>query len=209
MVLKENPAAWRAPVRRPVALRPRAPRPPGRGADHPLSSFGRFVTRLVRPLQHTPPGKAMQRLLRRSCDLRDIEIQLGRGGADLDGFRVALLSDLHVGFFFSEAELADLARRVSAWSPDLICLGAIWLITSATNFSGWARGSATCALEKPWSRFPETMITMRSPICGFFARSSRMPASFRCGIAGCVLQRGSSSLWVAGLDDLTAGRPRS
>src|SRR6185503_17838780 len=54
--------------------------------------------------------------------IRKVEIELARGGPDLDGFRVALLSDLHVGFFFSGEEFAQLAARVSALSPDLICL---------------------------------------------------------------------------------------
>lgn len=207
MVLKENPAAWRAPVRRPVALRPRAPRPPGRGADHPLSSFGRFVTRLVRPLQHTPPGKAMQRLLRRSCDLRDIEIQLGRGGADLDGFRVALLSDLHVGFFFSEAELADLARRVSAWSPDLICLVGDLVDHERYELQWLGSGLRDLRAREAVVAVPGNHDYYAEPDLRVFREVLENAGVTPLWNRGMRLQRGSSSLWVAGLDDLTAGRP--
>src|SRR4030095_5471562 len=60
-------AAAGAPTRRPLASRPRARRPAGRSHDHPLSTLGRFITRIIRPFQHTPPGAMLQGLLRCSC----------------------------------------------------------------------------------------------------------------------------------------------
>ncbi len=40
-----------------------------------------------------------------------------------DGLRVAYLSDIHYGPFFSDERLADLVRRVNALKPDVILLG--------------------------------------------------------------------------------------
>src|SRR5678815_5537264 len=120
--VSEKGTARSAPARRPLATRPRAPRPPGRSWEHPTSRFAHMITRAVRPFQRTPPGALARATLRRYRNFRPITVELARGGAELDGFRLALLSDLHVGFYFSEAEFAELAERVSGWSPDLICL---------------------------------------------------------------------------------------
>jgi len=172
-----------------------------------LSSFGRFVTRIVRPLQHTPPGKVMRRLLRRSCDLRDVEIQLARGGAELDGFRVALLSDLHVGFFFSEAEFAELAARVSAWSPDLICLVGDLVDHEHYELRWLGKGLAALRAREATVAVPGNHDYYAEPDLRVFRQVIEEAGVIPLWNRGMRLQRGVSSLWVAGIDDLTAGEP--
>jgi uncharacterized protein len=206
-VLTENPAATRAPVRRPLASRPRAPRPPGRGREHPLSSFGRFLTRLVRPLQHTSPGQMLQGILRRSCDLRPIEVELARGGPDLDGFRLAFLSDLHVGFFFSDTEFAELAAQVSSWSPDLICLAGD-LVDQERHELQWLRaGLAALRAREAVVAVPGNHDYYAEPDLVDFRRVIEEAGIIPLWNRGMRVQRGSDSLWIAGLDDLTAGEP--
>jgi len=206
-ILNEDPAAARAPARRPLASRPRAPRPPGRGIEHPLSSFGRLVTRIIRPLQHTPPGKMLRGILRRSCDLRTVEIELARGGPDLDGFRVALLSDLHLGFFFSEAEFVELAERVSAWSPDLICLVGDLVDHEPHELQWLGRGLDALRAREAVVAVPGNHDYYAEPDLVVFRRVIDQAGIVPLWNRGMRLHRGSASLWVAGLDDLTAGEP--
>jgi len=206
-VLTTNPASTHAPLRRPLASRPRAPRPRGRGRKHPLSSFGRIVTRLFRPLQHTLPGQMLRGRLRCSCDLRTVEVQLGRGGPDLDGFRLAVLSDLHLGFFFSDTEFAELAARVSEWSPDLICLVGD-LIDQEPYELQWLRaGLAALRAREAVVAVPGNHEYYAEPGLVDFRRVLEEAGITPLWNRGLRLRRGSDSLWIAGLDDLTAGEP--
>jgi uncharacterized protein len=207
MISIETPSAPRAPVRQTLSFRPRAPRPPGRGLEHPLSSFGRFVTRVVRPLQNTPPGRMLRQALRRSCTLRSVDVELARGGPDLDGFRVALLSDLHVGFFFSEAEFAELARRVSAWSPDLICLVGDLVDDEPYELEWLGAGLAELRAREAVVVVPGNHDYAAEPDLAVFRRIMEQADIVPLWNRGMRLHRGSTSLWVAGLDDLTAGTP--
>lgn len=206
-IAAKNPAAERAPVRRPLATRPRAPRPPGRSHEHPMSSLGRFITRGVRPFQDTPPGKFLQGLLRRSCTFRSVEVELARGGPDLDGFRVALLSDLHVGFFFSEEEFAQLAGRVSAYEPDLICLVGDLVDQEHHELQLLRRGLAALRAREGVVVVPGNHDYYAEPDLAVFRRLMDEAGVVPLWNRGRRVQRGSDSLWIAGLDDLTAGNP--
>jgi uncharacterized protein len=206
-IVTESVAAPRAPVRRPLASRPRAPRPPGRSREHPLSSFGHFLTRVVRPLQHTPPGRALRGVLRRSCALRAVTADLARGGPDLDGFRLALLSDLHVGFFFSETEFAELARRVSAWSPDVICLVGDLVDRERHEFQWLRAGLSALRAREGVVAVPGNHDYAADPDLVVFRQVMDEAGVALLWNRGLRLHRGSSSLWLAGVDDLTAGHP--
>jgi predicted MPP superfamily phosphohydrolase len=196
-----------APLRRDLAQRPRAQRPPGCGPERPIGRTGRKITRWMRPLERSPLGPLLRGMLRRSCVLRRLELPLARVGPELDGLRIAMLSDLHVGFFFSEHEFAELAGRVSAWQPDLICLVGDLV-----------------------DQEPHELALLRAGLCALRARSAvvAVPGNHdyaaepqlkglrelleSCGALplwnrGLRVQRGAASLWIAGVDDLTAGEP--
>lgn len=206
-VVTREDATGVAPLRRPLASRPRAPRPPHRSLEHPLSRFGRLVTRFMRPLQHITPGTLFRETLRRSCDLRPIQIQLSRGGADLDGFRLALLSDLHVGFFFSETEFAELADKVSNWSPDLICLAGDLVDQDPRELDLLKTGLARLRAREAVVAVPGNHDYAAEPDLRVFRRTIEEAGIVPLWNKGMRLRRGTASLWVAGLDDLTAGNP--
>ena len=196
-----------APVRRPLSQRPRAPHPPHRDHEHPVNRFTRTWTRAIRPLQHTPPGALMQRMLRRACRLRNIEVPLARGGAELHGFRVAFLSDLHVGFFFSEAEFAELAHRVSAWSPDVICLAGDLVNQERHEFEWLSSGLAALRAREAVVAVPGNHDYFADPDLTDFRRVMDDAGIIQLFNRGMRVRRGSSALWLAGVDDLTAGKP--
>lgn len=206
-IVTESAAGARAPVRRPLASRPRAPRPPGRSHQHPLSSLGRLITRVIRPLQNTPPGKVLRNVLRRSCAIRVVPVHIARGCPDLDGFRIALLSDLHVGFFFSESEFAELARQVSALSPDVICLVGD-LADHEPHELRWLRsGLSALRASECIVAVPGNHDYAADPDLVLFRQVMDQAGVAVLLNSGLRLQRGSSSLWLAGVDDLTAGQP--
>ncbi len=205
--MSETPPPPGAPSRRPLDGRPRVPRPPGRSAERPVGRLGLHLTRFVTPIERTPPGRWIRSALRRACRMREMPIELARGRPELDGLRIAMLSDLHVGFFFSAEEFAALAERVSAWSPDLICLVGDLVDHEPEQIAmlraGLARlrardavvavpGNHEYAAERELKRFREAI--EEAGAVPLWNRNLR-------------IRRGAASLLVAGVDDLTGGDP--
>jgi predicted MPP superfamily phosphohydrolase len=172
-----------------------------------MSSLGRFITRVVRPLERTSLGNMLQGLLRRSCAFRRIEVELARLGPGLDGFRIVLLSDLHVGFFFSEGEFAELAARVSALSPDLICLVGDLVDQEHRELQLLRRGLAGLRAREGVVVVPGNHDYYAEPDLTVFRQLMLEAGIVPLWNKGKRLQRGSDSLWLAGVDDLTAGMP--
>ena len=55
-------------------------------------------------------------------DVRTIEITLPRLSADLDGFSIVQLSDIHIGPFLKGPWLRDVVEKTNALSPDLVAV---------------------------------------------------------------------------------------
>jgi len=165
------------------------------------------VTRAVRPWQHTPPGRLLRRRLHHSRLLREVTVDLARGGPDLNGFRIALLSDLHVGFYFSETEFAELARKVSAWSPDIICLVGDLVDHQRHELQWLSSGLKTLRAREAVVAVPGNHDYAADPDLAVFRQVLQNGGVVDLRNRGMRYQRGSASLWIAGLDDLTAGEP--
>lgn len=58
----------------------------------------------------------------RSPVLRRVEIALDRWPADLDGFRIVQLSDLHIGPILGRRFASELVERTNALAPDLVAV---------------------------------------------------------------------------------------
>jgi predicted MPP superfamily phosphohydrolase len=172
-----------------------------------LGTLGRILTRAIRPLQHTISGKLLRESLRRTCALREVTVHLARGGRDLNGFRLALLSDLHVGFFFSETEFAELSRQVSAWSPDVVCLVGD-LVDQQLHELQWLRaGLAALQAREAVVAVPGNHDYAADPHLTAFQQVLQEAGVVNLLNRGTRYRRGSASVWIAGVDDLTAGRP--
>ncbi len=135
------------------------------------------------------------------------EIRLARGGRGLDGLRVAFLSDVHAGNFLDEEDFLKICQIVAAEAPDLICLG----------------GDLVNLWEHEILHLRKGLSLLQPPL-GVFAvygnheyDAARRPELWRSvleeqGIEvlknrGCRISRGDASLWLAGVDDLLAGKP--
>lgn len=64
-----------------------------------------------------------------SLELHRYELALPTWPADLDGFEIALLSDLHIGSpYYGLAKLEEVVSRVNASAPDLVLLAGDYVI---------------------------------------------------------------------------------
>jgi predicted MPP superfamily phosphohydrolase len=155
----------------------------------------------------TPVGRLWRSRLVDEVELSRFELGLARGGDALDGLRVAFLSDLHAGNVLEADDLEVVFERVACERPDLLLLGGD-LVNSA-----WRE-----------VRLYERALARVAPPLGMFA----VPGNheyYRAGDRdpweawlsdhgvevllnrGRRVERAGASLWIAGVDDLTEGRP--
>ena len=196
--------------RRTWGNRPKTPLPGG-----PLTgkrgkirrSLSRLGASLNRFLDLLPPGRILHRLLRRGLQWSEVEIPLRRGARALHGLRIAFLSDLHAGSYLNENDLLQIFSEVNLRKPDLVCLGGDLINTK----------------EREILLFRKPLQALDPPL-GVFAVPGNHDYFFGRGIGywqdfleeqgvGVLVNRGvriehnSASLWLAGVDDLTEGKP--
>jgi predicted MPP superfamily phosphohydrolase len=137
----------------------------------------------------------------------DVPIRLEGNAGALAGLRLALVSDLHVGFFLDPEDLAVLVDRVLAARPD-----AVLLCGDLVNQFG-----DECRL------LVEGLKELRAPL-GVFAvpgnhdyYADRSLRKWRAALEsvgarvlrneGARIEHAGASLWLAGVDDLREGEP--
>jgi len=196
-----------APVRRSLESRPRAPRPPGRDRKHSRSPIGALLTRITQPLDRSAIGAHLRRNLRKSCQFRPVQVQLTRYAPDLDGMRLVLLSDLHAGFYMAAVEFLELAERISSWSPDVICLVGDMIDRDPSELDLLFPGLNALRAKHAVVAVPGNHEYSAEPDLFHFLETMEVAGVRVLLNRGLRLQRGSDSLWLAGVDDLTAGEP--
>src|SRR5690606_8702829 len=87
-------------------------------------AIARAVALGNRALDALPPLRACYRAqLFGTLEWTSLELSLPQQHAELAGFRLAFLSDLHAGSFVEERDLLRLFELVSARAPDVVLLG--------------------------------------------------------------------------------------
>lgn len=134
-------------------------------------------------------------------------VRLARGGPGLDGLRIAFLSDVHAGNFLDEDDFLRVCARVAAEAPDVVCLGGDLVNLWPHEILHLRKG-----------------LSLLEPPLGVFAiygnheyETTRDPWQWRSVLEeqgvevlvnrGRRLTRGGATLWLAGVDDLLAGKP--
>jgi len=134
-------------------------------------------------------------------------IRLARGHRDLDGLRLAFLSDVHAGNYLDEADFLAVCEAVVREAPDVVCLG----------------GDLVNIVEE------ETLLlckglSLLQPRLGMFAvpgnheyHAALEPLRWRAVLEqsgveivtnrGRRIARGDGRLWLCGVDDLLRGEP--
>jgi predicted MPP superfamily phosphohydrolase len=158
-------------------------------------------------LDKLPPGRWMHQWVQRGLEFTEVDVPLRRGGAGLDGLRIAFVSDMHAGSYMNQRDLIDLFTRVAKHEPDLVCLG----------------GDLINTREREIHMYREALAVLDPPL-GIFAVPGNhdhfwgkdlgqwTPVLEEIGVTilnnrGVRIERGGGELWLAGVDDLTEGDP--
>jgi predicted MPP superfamily phosphohydrolase len=149
----------------------------------------------------------VRRYLDRKRELTRVEIALPRGGAGLDGLRIAFLSDLHVGHYLDAADLLRVCEQLGREQPELLCLGGDLVNVFADEIPLLAK--ALSRLDPPLGKFavPGNHDYYADPGLRHWREVLES-----CGVtvllnAGRRIERGGAPLWLAGVDDLRKGQP--
>lgn len=165
---------------------------------------GRTVSALMNGLFPTPLGRVLHRALR--ANLQWNEVKLDFAGAQRLP-TIAFLSDLHAGHFMTADDLAEIGARVMERRPELILLGGDLINHHFDELRLLAKLFER--LQAPLGVFavpgnhdyeePELVAPWIKAV-----ESHGIPVLFNRGVR---LEHHGKSLWLAGVDDLTEGRP--
>ena len=127
--------------------------------------------------------------------------------AEFDGLRVAFLSDLHVGPYYSAARLEALLAQVQAWRPDLMLLGG--------DYADDSEGAVRFFSSRPGFSAPLGVYAVPGnhdrmmPESNFARLGEAMRAAGVMPLFNAVypVRRGEAYLYLAGVDDYANGHP--
>ncbi len=188
----------------------KAPRPVGPLAG-PRRPWRRFLSRLAAAFDRTVDrlglGSWMHRFSLARLTFPSHPVALAGRGPALAGLRIALLTDLHAGCSMGPSSLEGIFLELGRRKPDLVLLGGDLANT---------REKEVLFLEKGLSRISPPLGTFAVPgnhdyfegrgIEGWRSMLEKMGVQVLVNQARRVA-RGGDGLWVAGVDDLTEGRP--
>ncbi len=127
--------------------------------------------------------------------------------ADIGHLHIVYLSDIHYGFWYSDADVANLISRVNQLKPDIVLFGGDY-------------GSDNAAAVRFFQRMPA--VHARYAVLGVIGESDRGDTPFdltrltdtmrEAGVTPLIndvsrVRVGTSSVYVAGLDEPVAGTP--
>ena len=158
-------------------------------------------------LYRGPQRRFLARALDANRAVTKTRIALARGGAALDGLRIAFLSDLHLGNYFAEDDWLRVCARVAAERPDLVCLGGDLVNAFEREVHLLRKGLGL--LDAPLGRFavPGNHEYQAAAHLGVFCAALQEAGVDVLLNRGRRIARGGASLWLAGVDDLRRGSP--
>ncbi len=179
--------------------------------DHTLPAYRRFTDLISiginRTLNCMLVGHWLHRRIQENLEISRVKMVLDRGHPDLEGFRIAYISDVHAGAFVTETDIYRMFQKVAAEDVDLIVLGGDLINT---------RHRELLDLVRP--------IRSLQPRYGIYAVPGNHDHNWSSDLAdwtlflenlgvtvlvnqGVRIEHGRGSFWLAGVDDLTEGKP--
>ena len=172
-----------------------------------MQGVGRTLAWANRVLHRLPPGRWLHNRLHVDREISSTDLRLPGGPGGLDRLEIAYLSDLHAGLFMTAEDLGDIASRVAALQPDLVCLGGDLINTRPLELELY-----------------EHLIELLDPPLGIFAVPGNHEHFYLDDISGWErfleergvrvlvnrgqrVERDGASLWICGIDDLSEGQP--
>ena len=139
---------------------------------------------------------------RRLC-IRTIEVPIAGLSPAFDGYRIAQLSDLHIGSLDRLERGLDWARRANALAPDLAVVTGDFVTSGTAYYEDAAR--VTGALEAPGGTLAVLGNHDQWNAPALIAALEQRGVRVLCN-AWRLVERDGASLVVAGIDDAYAGR---
>ncbi|MEM7263751.1 MAG: metallophosphoesterase [Planctomycetota bacterium] len=165
-----------------------------------MSAANRFLDRV--PLSRWVHRRVLSRLVD-----TELEVELSELPPQLDGFRLAFISDVHAGSYLHQPELDQIVERVAAWRPDLVALGGDLLNSRLEELQYFESAFASLSA-------PHGVVAVPGNHDIFYVQDRERWAQDveRAGIRvlvneGLRVEREGQSFWLAGIDDLEEGRP--
>ncbi|TEB05552.1 putative metallophosphoesterase [Pelotomaculum schinkii] len=140
-------------------------------------------------------------------DVRKLRIPLNRLPASFSEFRIALFSDIHLGFFFSGKDLSSVVKVVNELNPDTICFTGDFL-NSVSSLKALESGVAALAeLTAPFGKYAvlgnhDYMAGPNHVINGLERGGFHVLINKHAAI-----QKDGDRLFLTGLDSISKGKP--
>lgn len=198
------------PDRRPLETRRLAPRPTGRyaGGNSGLKAvqMGAF-TALNRRVRRSRLGHWLSDVLESGREHPEVHVRLARGGGGLHGLRIAFVSDLHAGSFLHEADLCRLFAAVAEAEPDLVALGGDLIESRPEEILLLAKALSLLRPRLGVFAVPGNHDYYAEPDLRLWRQVLEEHGVVVLCNRGQRIEYGGHSLWLAGVDDLSRGRP--
>jgi predicted MPP superfamily phosphohydrolase len=140
---------------------------------------------------------------RRWIQVAYVDVPIPGLAQDLDGYRIAHVSDLHIGNYDTKARGLEWARRVNALSPDLVAVTGDLVTTGSAFYDDVAhvigamrsKDGVFVSLGNHDQHDPDTLSRLIEEGGAVVLRN-----------ASSIVRRGQSELVVAGVDDRMTGK---
>lgn len=144
---------------------------------------------------------------RRWLDIRRINVTLNRLPPRFSGFRIALLSDIHLGFFFSSLNFSSVTEKINLLKPDVVCFAGDFLDSGASHGVMESVIPALSKLDAPFGKYAvlgnhDHWAGSKRLISGLGRGGVRVLINDRVS-----LKKGDDRIFFIGLDDVLAGKP--
>ena len=188
---------------------PKAPRPIGllTGKRTPLRRFfARSCATLNRTLDLLPFGRLLHARIRRALQMPELELPFD-GAPQLDGLRIAFVSDVHAGSFMNEKDLCEIFARIAAAEPDLVLFGGDLVNTRERELLLFRKPLALLRPRLGMFAVPGNHDHFWGPDIGLWTAFLHDHGVAVLLNRGCRIEHRGGSLWLCGVDDLTEGAP--
>ncbi|MEO0479380.1 MAG: metallophosphoesterase [Planctomycetota bacterium] len=189
-------------------------RPAPRFEDVPINkrhwvweAFDEVAIRANRILDRIPVFRMAHDRVLRGMEVVEIELDVPKSQAGLDGLRLAFASDLHAGSYLDEKRISNLFGRIRMLEPDLLCLGGDLVNSRLKEVKLYERALADHQFrygiyavagnhDRRWARDIGVWQDF------FEDRGVKILANH-----GERLEHGGASVWIGGVDDYSDGAP--
>lgn len=140
-------------------------------------------------------------------DIVKLELTFPRLPAAWDGLKIALFSDLHLGFHLYADDMIRLTEAIHRQKPDLICFGGDFFDYSVHPYDVVLDAEPLTQLSAPYGKF--AVLGNHDYVQSVKGASEVIEAAgFKLLRNEAVsLEQGQSRIWIAGVEDAMKGDP--